>query len=67
MADHKIHFEVAIEGLVNCFNGFDEARDEYETLKENGYHEATLRRIETVNGDKHTVVWNGKSKCFFPI
>lgn len=67
MTNRKIYFEVAVEGLVNCFNNFDEAKDEYDILKQCGFHEVTLRRVEIIGGDKYIVVWNSKSHCFFPI
>lgn len=67
MTNTKIHFEVAIEGLVNCFNNFNDARDEYHELRACGFHEATLRRVEETNGDRYVVVWSERSACFFPI
>lgn len=65
MKNHYIYFEVAIEGIVNCFNDFNAARDEYHELKQCGFHEATLRRVEVINGDKYKVIWNDRSACFF--
>lgn len=66
MTNTNIHFEVAIEGAVNRFNNFNDARDEYHELKACGFYKATLRRIEETNGDKYIVVWNDRSACFFP-
>lgn len=66
MINTKIYFEVAIEGVVNYFNNFNDARDVYHELKACGFHEATLRRVEEVNGNKHKVVWSDRSACFFP-
>lgn len=66
MKANKIYFEVAIEGLVNCFNSFNEARDEYHALRECGFHEAVLRRVEEVNGDKYKIVWSDRGACFLP-
>jgi len=66
MANHNIYFEVAIEGLVNCFNNFNDALGEYHELKACGFHEAVLRRVEEVNGDKYKVVWNDRGACFLP-
>ena len=65
MKNHYIYFEVAIEGIVNCFNDFNIARDEYHELKNCGFHEVTLRRIEVINGDKYKAIWNDRSACFF--
>jgi hypothetical protein len=62
-----MYFEVAVEGLVNCFNSFYEARDEYETLKELGFYEVTLRAVEVISGKEYKFAWNSKSSCFFPI
>ena len=67
MTNHKIYFEVAVEGLVNCFNSFNEAKDEYETLKERGFYKATLRAVEVINEREYKFAWNSKSSCFFPI
>lgn len=66
MTNTNIYFEVAIEGVVNYFNNFNDARDEYHELKACGFHEATLRRVEEINGDKYTVVWNNRAARFFP-
>ena len=66
MTNTNIYFEVAIESVVNYFNNFNDARDEYHVLKTCGFHEATLRRVEEINGDKYTVVWNDRAACFFP-
>ena len=66
MTNTKIYFEVAIEGMINRFNNFNDARDEYHELKACGFHEATLRRVEEINGDKRKVIWNDRSACFFP-
>lgn len=66
MTNTNMYFEVAIEGVVNCFNNFNDARDEYHALKACGFHEATFRRVEEINGDKYTVVWNDRAACFFP-
>lgn len=61
MTNNTIHFEVAIEGLCQWFNNFNEARDEYYTLKECGFHEAVLRRV--VEGEK-TLCWNDRACAF---
>jgi len=66
MTNTKIYFEVEIEGVVTQFNNFNDARDEYNALMECGFYEATLHRVEEVNGDKYIVVWNDRSACFFP-
>ena len=58
---NNIHFEVAIEGVVYCYNNFNEARDEYYELVECGFYEAVLRRV--YEGEK-TVYWNDRSCCF---
>jgi hypothetical protein len=62
----KEYFVVAVEGIAYQFNSFEEAREEYEELKACGFHEATLRRVEEVNGDKYKVAWNDRCACFFP-
>lgn len=56
-----MYFEVAIEGFVECFNNFEEAKDNYEELKELGYHEAILRKND--NGER--LYWNDKASAFF--
>lgn len=57
------YFEVAIEGIVNCFNTFEEAFEEYEQLLQLGYYEATLRK--KFKGDDTVYVWNKRARTFF--
>ena len=59
-----IYFEVAIEGIVYQYSNFNQARDEYHELKECGFHEAVLRKVEEVNGDKHKRVWSDRFAAF---
>lgn len=59
----KEYFVVAIEGMAYQFNGFEEAREEYEQLKALGYHEATLRK-HSPDYDK-PLTYNDRAHCFF--
>lgn len=59
-----ICFEVAIEGIVYQYGNFNQARDEYLELKECGFHEAVLRKVEEVNGDKYKRVWSDRFAAF---
>ena len=61
MANSKIHFEVAVEGFVQWFNSFNEARDEYNALRECGFYEAVLRRV--CEGEP-TVCWDPLAGAF---
>lgn len=57
----NIYFEVAVEGFCHWFNNFNDARDEYNVLKECGFHEAVLRKV--VEG-KETLYWNPRYAMF---
>ena len=59
----KEYFVVAIEGVAYQFNGFEEAREEYEQLKALGYHEATLRKYSP-DYDR-PLVYSDRAHCFF--
>ena len=59
-----IYFEVAIEGVVFQYSKFNQAKDEYHELIKCGFHEAVLRRVEEVNGEKHKLVWSDRSAAF---
>lgn len=59
-----IYFEVEIEGIVYQYSKFNQARDEYLELKECGFHEAVLRKVEEVNGDKYKRVWSDRFAAF---
>lgn len=59
----KEYFVVAIEGVANWFNNFDDALEEYETLKALGYYEATLRK-ESPDYDR-PLYYNSKARAFF--
>lgn len=56
-------FTVAIEGISYEFAEFTSAHEEYEKLKECGFHEATLR---AVNECGRTLVWSPSAGAFFP-
>ena len=60
---YKEYFEVAIEGVVNCFNTLEEAFEEYEQLLQLGYHEAILRK--RFKGYDTVFVWNKRAGTFF--
>lgn len=55
------HFEVAIEGLVEWFNTFTEAKEKYDELLELGYYEAVLRFVEA---NHKPLVWNDRAGAF---
>lgn len=57
------YFEVAIEGIVNCFNTFEEAFEEYEQLLQLGYYEATLRKKSKSYDTVY--IWNRRAGTFF--
>jgi hypothetical protein len=60
----NIHFEVVVEGYHQWFNNFNDARDEYYTLKECGFHEAVLCKV--VEG-KCPTYWNDEYSAFFVV
>ena len=64
MTNNNIHFEVATEGFCQCFNNFNEARDEYYALKECGFYEVVLRKV--VEG-KCPTYWNDEYSAFFVV
>lgn len=56
-------FVVAIEGVTYEFAEFTPAREEYEKLKECGFHEASLRAVDECG---KTLVWSPSARVFFP-
>lgn len=60
---YKEYFEVAIEGVVNCFNTLVEAFEEYEQLLQLGHYEATLRKKFKDNDTVY--VWSRRAGTFF--
>ena len=59
-----IYFEVVIEGITYQYSKFNQARDEYHELKECGFHDAVLYRVEEVNGDKYKLIWSDTFAAF---
>lgn len=61
MTNNTIHFEVVNEAFTHRFTNFNEAKAEYNALRESGLWQTSLRRV--CEGEK-TVYWSDRFCAF---
>lgn len=61
----KEYYTVSVEGIAYEFNNYEEAKYEYESLKNCGYHEAVLK-VYSPSFSK-PLMYNDKAHCFLTM